>query len=147
MHRRRRELWILIALTALLAAPLRGAADEAGERAGWSAWRQQLGIRAVPFASGAAQADVRQLPVVGGRAVADAWSGVRLWARGAGYAVGRRSAGYGLQGGAAWRLGDGVDLTAGYRLTGWSLGDRLDPEIADVADRDGAPFVGVDIEF
>ena len=39
--------------------------------------------------------------------------------------MGRRSAGYGVQGGAALPLAGRVGLTAGYRLTGFSLGDRL----------------------
>jgi hypothetical protein len=75
------------------------------------------------------------------------WAGLRLFAVGSGFAVGRRSAGYGLQGGAALPLDHGIGLTASYRLLGFSLGDRLGTELADVQEQLGAPFLGIDIEF
>ncbi len=85
-------------------------------------------------------------PVSGGRADTG-WSGFRFWAAGEGYSVGRRSAGYGLQGGAALPLAGNVGLTAGYRLTGFALGDRLGAQLDDVATRSLAPILGLDIEF
>ncbi len=108
-----------------------------------------LVILSVPIRAGASGADtgVWRPPVSGARAISGAWAGVRLFAVGAAFAVGRRSAGYGLQGGAALPLDYGVGLTASYRLTGFSLGDRLGSELADVQQRLGAPFVGIDIEF
>jgi hypothetical protein len=113
---------------------------------GWSALQAGLGLRAsVPPLR--AHGDATRLRPVSARAVAPGYGGWRRWARGAGYAVGRRSAGDGLQGGAALALNDDSDLTASYRLTGFALGDSLDPELADVDERTGAPFLGVDIEF
>ena len=85
-------------------------------------------------------------PVSGGRADAG-WSGFRVWAEGEGFSVGRRSAGYGVQGGAALPLAGRIGLTAGYRLTGFSLGDRLGAEIDDVATQSLAPILGIDVEF
>ena len=85
-------------------------------------------------------------PVSGGRADAG-WSGFRFWAAGEGFSVGRRSAGYGVQGGAALPLAGHVGLTAGYRLTGYSLGDRLGAQIDDVAAQSLAPILGIDVEF
>jgi hypothetical protein len=85
-------------------------------------------------------------PVSGGRADAG-WSGFRLWAAGEGFSVGRRSAGYGLQGGATLPLAGRFGLTAGYRLTGFSLGDRLGAPLDDVAAQSLAPILGVDVEF
>jgi hypothetical protein len=85
-------------------------------------------------------------PVSGGRADAG-WSGFRFWAAGEGFSVGRRSAGYGVQGGAALPLARRVGLTAGYRLTGYSLGDRLGAQIDDVAAQSLAPILGIDVEF
>jgi hypothetical protein len=86
-------------------------------------------------------------PVSGARASSDAWAGVRLWAAGAGFSVGRRSAGYGLQGGAALPLADRVGLTASYRLIGFSLGERLGEGLSEVESQSLAPFLGIDIEF
>ena len=85
-------------------------------------------------------------PVSGGRADAG-WSGLRFWAAGEGFSVGRRSAGYGVQGGAALPIAGRLGLTAGCRLTGYSLGDRLGAEIDDVAARSLAPILGIDLEF
>src|SRR4030095_6252389 len=85
-------------------------------------------------------------PVSGGRADAG-WSGFRVWAEGEGFSVGRRSAGYGLQGGAALPLAGRVGLTAGWRLTGFALGDRLGAQIDDVAARSLPPLPGVGGEF
>ncbi|MGH7338165.1 MAG: hypothetical protein ACREI7_11330 [Myxococcota bacterium] len=87
-----------------------------------------------------------QQPVSGGRADAG-WSGFRFWAAGEGFSVGRRSAGYGVQGGAALPLAGRIGLTAGYRLTGFSLGDRLGAQLDDVAARSLAPILGIDVEF
>lgn len=75
------------------------------------------------------------------------WQGLSVWAEGAGYAVGRRSAGYGLECGAALSLDEGVDLTAGYRLAGYTLAAHLDMELDDVEERVGTPFVGLDFRF
>jgi hypothetical protein len=98
--------------------------------------------------AGAAGSDTMlwRAPVSGGRADAG-WSGFRLWAEGEGFSVGRRSAGYGVQGGAALPLAGRVGLTAGYRLMGFALGDRLGAEIDDVATRSLAPILGIDVEF
>lgn len=85
-------------------------------------------------------------PVSGGRADAD-WSGFRFWAAGEGFSVGRRSAGYGVHGGAALPLAGRVGLTAGYRITGFSLGDRLGAQLDDVAAQSLAPILGIDVEF
>jgi hypothetical protein len=85
--------------------------------------------------------------VSGGRAMSGNWAGFRLWGEAAGFSVGRRSAGYGVQGGAALPLAGRVGLTAGYRLMGFSLGDRLDAEFDDVALRSLAPILGIDVEF
>jgi len=85
--------------------------------------------------------------VSGGRAISSDWAGPRLWAVGEGFSVGRRSAGYGLQGGAALPLVGRVGLTAGYRIMGFSLGDRLGAQLDDVAQRSLAPILGIDVEF
>ncbi len=86
-------------------------------------------------------------PVSGARAFTGDWAGLRLWAEGAGFSVGRRSAGFGLQGGASLPLAERIGLTAGYRLMGFSLGDRLDAQLDDVDSRAFAPILGIDIEF
>lgn len=78
---------------------------------------------------------------------APGFAGVRLFAGGSAYAVGRRSTGYGLEGGAALPIDEGIQLTASYRLIGFALGDRLDPEFADVQARTGAPYFGIDFDF
>ena len=85
-------------------------------------------------------------PVSGGRAHAG-WSGFRIFAAGEGFSVGRRSAGYGVQGGAALPLAERVGLTAGYRIMGFSLGDRLGAQIDDVATQSLAPVLGIDVQF
>ena len=86
-------------------------------------------------------------PVSGGRASSADWGGFRLWALGEGFSVGRRSAGYGVQGGATLPLAERVGLSASYRLMGFALGDRLGAPLDDVADRSLAPILGIDIEF
>ena len=86
-------------------------------------------------------------PVSGGRTVSGDWAGFRLWAAGEGFSVGRRSLGYGLQGGASLPLADRVGLTASYRLMGFSLGDHLGAQLDDVAERSLAPILGIDVEF
>jgi hypothetical protein len=52
-----------------------------------------------------------------------------------------------VQGGAALPLDEGIEFTASYRINGFALGDCLDPDLADVHSRTGAPFVGLDFEF
>jgi hypothetical protein len=52
-----------------------------------------------------------------------------------------------VQGGAALPLAGRIGLTAGYRLTGFALGDRLGAELDDVATRSLAPILGIDVEF
>lgn len=146
MHRR--QLLVLIALTALLVGPMRAASEErAAEPPAWSALQTRLGIRAQGHLGAAALERVRAHPVIGGQAMSGLWSGLRLWASGAGYAVGRRSAGYGLQGGAALPIDGGLELTASYRVTGYSTGEGLDTDVADVDERHGAPFVGLLFQF
>jgi hypothetical protein len=86
-------------------------------------------------------------PVSGARAYTPDWAGLRLWAAGAGFSVGRRSAGYGLQGGATLPLARRVGLTASYRLIGYSLGERLGEGLEDVEERSLAPFLGIDVQF
>jgi hypothetical protein len=86
-------------------------------------------------------------PVSGGRTSSVDWGGFKLWALGEGFSVGRRSAGYGLQGGAALPLAGRVGLTASYRIMGFALGDRLGAELDDVAQRSLAPILGIDVEF
>jgi hypothetical protein len=86
-------------------------------------------------------------PVSGARAYSDDWAGLRLWAAGAGFSVGRRSAGYGLQGGAALPLARRVGLTASYRLIGYSIGERIGEGLTEVESQSLAPFLGIDIEF
>ena len=86
-------------------------------------------------------------PGSGARAFTDDWAGLRLWAAGAGFSIGRRSAGYGLQGGAALPLARRVGLTASYRLIGYSLGERIGEGLDEVESRSLAPFLGIDIEF
>jgi len=83
----------------------------------------------------------------GARRALAGWQRLHVWAEGAGYAVGRRSAGYGLECGAALALDEDVDLTAGYRLAGYTLGATLEAELDDVEDRIGTPFVGLDFRF
>jgi hypothetical protein len=101
---------------------------------------------ALPAGATGPDAIMWRKPVSGGRADAG-WSGFRVWAAGEGFYVGRRSAGYGLQGGAALPLAGNVGLTAGYRLTGFALGDRLGAPLDDVVSRSLAPILGIDIEF
>jgi len=148
---RRRSLLAVLALCATLCAGSASWGEAASARShdldfGWSALRAGLGLRAVvpPLRS---HGDATRLRPVSARAFAPGYAGLRLWASGAGFAVGRRSAGYGVQGGAALELNEAVDLTASYRLTGFAAGDSLDPELADVDERTGAPFLGLDIEF
>jgi hypothetical protein len=86
-------------------------------------------------------------PVSGGRASSIDWGGFKLWALGEGFSVGRRSAGYGVQGGAALPLADRVGLTASYRLMGFSMGHRLGAQLDDVEDRSIAPILGIDVQF
>ena len=145
MSPRRSRLLILIALTALLVSPMRVAAEEVADDAPlrWAQLQQRLGIRAYGHS---ARSDERA-PVIGGRAISGRWSGLRMWASGSGFAVGRRTLGYGLQGGAALPLDGGLSVTASYRLTGYSLGSGLDADVADVDDRDGAPFLGLLYQF
>ncbi|MGH7336083.1 MAG: hypothetical protein ACREI7_00775 [Myxococcota bacterium] len=103
---------------------------------------------AIALPAGAAEPDTLlwRPPVSGGRADAG-WSGFRLFAAGEGFSVGRRSAGYGVQGGAALPLAGRLGLTAGYRLTGYSLGDRLGEPLDEVDAQSLAPIFGIDFEF
>jgi len=98
-------------------------------------------------AEGASDTLLWRSPVSGGRASSADWGGFKLWALGEGFSVGRRSAGYGVQGGAALPLAERVGLTASYRIMGFSLGDRLGAQLDDVAQRSLAPILGIDIEF
>ena len=100
-----------------------------------------------PAAAGGSDTLLWRAPVSGGRAVSRDLAGLRLWAAGEGFSVGRRSAGFGVQGGAALPLAERVGLTAGYRLSGFALGERLGAELDDVASRTLAPILGIDIEF
>jgi opacity protein-like surface antigen len=102
---------------------------------------------ALPAAATDFDALLWRAPVSGGHAMSDDWAGFRLWASGEGFSVGRRSAGYGVQGGAALPLTGRIGLTASYRLTGFALGDHLGAELDDVASHSLAPILGVDIEF
>jgi hypothetical protein len=113
---------------------------------GWSSLRAGLDLRAKVPALRAAFDRTRIQPIAT-RADAPGFAGVKIWASGATYAVGRRSAGYGVQGGAALPLDEGIEFTASYRINGFALGDCLDPDLADVHSRTGAPFVGLDFEF
>lgn len=101
---------------------------------------------ALPAAATGSDTLLWQQPVSGGRADAG-WSRFRVWAAGEGFSVGRRSAGFGVQGGAALPIAGRFGLTAGYRLTGFALGDRLGAPIDDVVSRSLAPILGIDIEF
>ena len=103
---------------------------------------------AIASPAGAAEPDTLlwRPPVSGGRADAG-WSGFRFFAAGEGFSVGRRSAGYGVQGGAALPLAERVGLTAGYRIMGFSIGDRLGAQIDDVSTQSLAPILGIDVEF
>jgi hypothetical protein len=105
-----------------------------------------IAAAALPAGAGVADTVLWRSPVIGARASRD-WAGLRFWASGAGFSVGRRAAGYGVQGGAAVPLGNLVDLTASYRLTGFSTGDRLGGALDDVDERTGAPFLGLSIDF
>jgi hypothetical protein len=102
---------------------------------------------AVPAQAEGSDTTLWRPPVLGARAMSNDWAGLRLFAQAAGFSVGRRSAGFGLQGGAALPLAERVGLTAGYRLMGFSLGDRLDPQLDDVAMRSLAPILGIDVQF
>ncbi|MEM7409579.1 MAG: hypothetical protein AAF430_04990 [Myxococcota bacterium] len=86
-------------------------------------------------------------PVSGTRARSQNIGGVGFWAAGNGFAVGRRSAGYGVECGAAVPVGERLGITAGYRIAGFARGDRLDAAISEVEARIGAPFVGLDLRF
>ena len=103
-------------------------------------------VMAAPASAAESDTLLWRPPVSGGRADTG-WSGLRFWASGEGFSVGRRSAGYGVQGGAALPLAERVGLTAGYRIMGFSLGDRLGAELDDVAARSLAPILGIDVEF
>ena len=74
-------------------------------------------------------------------------AGVRFWALGTGYAVGRRPAGYRLGAGAALPLLDSLSFTASYRLTGYSDGGELEGDTLAVQERVGGAFFGFDWEF
>ena len=104
-------------------------------------------IASAPAAATGSDSLLWEPPVSGARAFTDDWAGLRLWAAGAGFSVGRRSAGYGLQGGAALPLIGRVGLTASYRIMGFSLGERLGEELSDVESLSLAPFLGIDVEF
>ena len=98
-------------------------------------------------AGGSSDTLLWRAPVSGGRTSTADWGGFKLWALGEGFSVGRRSAGYGVQGGAALPLAGRVGLTASYRLMGFSLGQRLGAQLDDVAERSLAPILGIDVEF
>ena len=104
---------------------------------------------ALPAAAAGGSSDTLlwRAPVSGGRTSWADWGGFKLWALGEGFSVGRRSAGYGVQGGAALPLAERVGLTASYRIMGFSLGDRLGAQLDDVAQRSLAPVLGIDVEF
>ena len=104
---------------------------------------------ALPAAAAGGNSDslLWRAPVSGGRTSSADWGGFKLWALGEGFSVGRRSAGYGVQGGAALPLAERVGLTASYRIMGFSLGNRLGAQLDDVAQRSLAPILGIDIEF
>ena len=101
---------------------------------------------AMPAAATESDTLLWRQPVSGGRADTG-WSGFRLWAVGEGFSVGRRSAGYGVQGGAALPIAERFGLTAGYRLTGFTLGDRLGAPLDDVVSQSLVPILGIDVEF
>jgi hypothetical protein len=115
-----RSTAILFALSAALALPARAEGPDT------TAWRP---------------------PVLIARAISGDWAGLRLWAEAAGFSIGRRSAGFGLQGGAALPIAKRIRLTASCRLTGYSLGDSLDPQLDDVATHSLAPILGINIRF
>jgi hypothetical protein len=101
---------------------------------------------AMPAAAAGEDTLLWRQPVSGGRADAG-WSGFRLWAVGEAFSVGRRSAGYGVQGGAVLPLAGQVGLTAGCRLRGFALGDRLGAPLDDVVSQSLVPILGLDVEF
>ncbi len=148
----RRTRWIRrLTLAAVLAVPVASQAggreaELPGLRLGWSDLTAQLGFRASTFTP---RVEVWRLPVVvrGARASSREVAGVKLWAMGTGFAVGRRGAGYGLAAGAALPLEDGIDLTASYRLTGYAAGAPIGTEVDDVQERSGAPFLGLQFDF
>jgi opacity protein-like surface antigen len=113
---------------------------------GWSELQAGFDMRAkAPTLR--ASTDATRVQPISTRAAAPGFAGLKLWASGSGYAVGRRSVGYGVQGGASLELNEGIDLTASYRLNGFARGDRLDAQLADVSSRSAAPYLGLDIEF
>ena len=82
-----------------------------------------------------------------GQASSSAVRGLRLWAEGAGFAVGRRPAGYRLGAGASLPVADSLTLTAGYRLTGFSGGSEVDGDTLDVDGHMGGAYFGFNLEF
>ena len=86
-------------------------------------------------------------PIRSLHAVAFPVPAIGLWAQGTGLSLTRRSALYDLEGGAAWRIDDGIHLTASYRMVGVDLGFDADVEGADVEPGIQAPFLGLAFDF
>ncbi len=70
-----------------------------------------------------------------------------LFAESTGQSLTRRSALYDLEGGAAWRIDEGIHLTASYRMMGVDLGFDGDVESPDVEPGILAPFLGLAFDF
>lgn len=155
MRPRHRTRWIRsLLLAAILIAPLAATAgsgdpDIARLRLGplgWSDLKTQLGLHAATFRP---RVEVWRLPLAvrGARASSRELAGFKLWAMGTGFAIGRRGAGYDLAAGAALPIDDNIDLTAGYRLTGYTAGGPIGSEVDDVQERRGSPYLGVQFDF
>ncbi len=86
-------------------------------------------------------------PIRGLYAAAFPTSSLGLWAEGTGFSLTRRSAIYDLKGGAAWRIDDGIRLTASYRVMGVDFGYDSDVEGADVEPAIAAAFLGLAFDF
>ena len=106
-----------------------------------------LGMLAAPLCAAADDTGLWRPPVSGGRATWEQWAGLQLFAAGSGFAFGRRSMGFGLQGGAALALDRNVDLTASYRLSGFSVGEVIGTDFSDVETRLDVLLFGIAIEF
>lgn len=86
-------------------------------------------------------------PICGLYAAAYPISSLGFWAEGTGFSLTRRSAIYNLEGGAAWRIDEGIRLTASYRVMGVDFGYDSDVEGADIEPAIAAPFLGIAFDF
>jgi len=139
---------LALRLAALCAAAVALAPSASSAQSHWADWT------AVSLEARAPAGELRHVPLGlptlrsgAGVARSALMAGLRFWADGTGYAVGRRSAGYGLGAGAALPIRDSLALTAGYRVAGFSGGHHLDGDTLAIDGQLAGAYFGFDFEF